>query len=365
MSGNTEFALGTYPWVSIANVGNAGPSSVRIVPARGGASIAITDSRALNTSPVWMPNARALLYISNRDGARDVYRAVLDDDGKPVGEPQRLTTGLGVHTISLSADGRVLAYSVFRVVANIWSVTVLPNGEQVAGEATPVTRGTQSVEGLALSSDGSQLAFDSDRNGNHHIYTVPADGGESRQITTGSVDEFMPHWSPDGREIVFHAFTREAARRLQVVTAEGGSTSAVATAPRNQRRPGWSPDGRAFFIRRGQRVVERCVRDRAWCGWVEQSASPDEEWRRGSLVARWHSHPVRAAQQHLDDDARRWPRALGLPRRSIGAAASRECGVGPERARDPVQALRWRGAYELLGSRRGGRCAEAGGAIGS
>ena len=59
----------------------------------------------------------------------------------------------------------LLAYSVFRVVANVWSVTAPPNGERATGEATPVTRGTQSVEGLALSADGKWLAFDSDRNG--------------------------------------------------------------------------------------------------------------------------------------------------------------------------------------------------------
>jgi TolB protein len=80
---------------------------------------------------------------------------------------------------------------------------------------------------------------------------VPADGGESRQITTGAVDEFMPHWSPNGREIVYHAFTREAARRLQVVSVQGGSTSAVTVAPRNQRRPGWSPDGQAIVFDAG------------------------------------------------------------------------------------------------------------------
>ncbi|HUQ84521.1 MAG TPA: protein kinase, partial [Gemmatimonadaceae bacterium] len=251
VSGNTEFALGTYPWVSIANVGNAGPSSISIVPVAGGTPIAITNGLALNTGPVWMPDGRSMLFISNRDGARDLYRVTLDAAGKPSGEPQRLTTGLGVHTFSLSASGKLLAYSVFRVVANVWSVTAPPNGERATGEATPVTRGTQSVEGLALSADGKWLAFDSDRNGSHHIFTVPADGGESRQITTGAVDEFMPHWSPNGREIVYHAFTREAARRLQVVSADGGSTSTVTAAPRNQRRPGWSPDGQAIVFDAG------------------------------------------------------------------------------------------------------------------
>jgi Tol biopolymer transport system component len=130
-------------------------------------------------------------------------------------------------------------------------VTAPETGSRLVGEATPVTRGTQSVEGLALSADGQWLAFDSDRNGNHHIFTVPSSGGEAKQITTGSVDEFMPHWSPKGDQIAYHAFTRELARRLQVVSSQGGSATAIITAPRNQRRPGWSPDGNALVFDAG------------------------------------------------------------------------------------------------------------------
>jgi Tol biopolymer transport system component len=251
VSGNAEFALGTFPWVSITNVGNAGPSSILVVPAQGGTPTRITGDRALNTSPVWTPDSRGLLYISSRGGTRDVYRVALDRRGERRGEPQRITTGLGAHTISLSADGRLLVYSVFRLMANIWSVTASPNGGPPVAEATPITRGAQSVEGLALSNDGRWLTFDSDRNGKHHIYTVPADGGDAKQITSNAVDEFMPHWSPDARQIAFHAFTPEGARRLEVVSADGGASSPVTLAPRNQRRPGWSPDGRALVFDAG------------------------------------------------------------------------------------------------------------------
>jgi Tol biopolymer transport system component/serine/threonine protein kinase len=269
VSGNTEFVLGTYPWVSIANLGNAGPSAIWVLPVGGGDAIRITEGQTLNTSPVWMPDHRALLYISNRDGARDIYRVELDGHGRPNGLPQRVTTGLGAHTISISKDGRILAYSMFRVVANIWSVTRAPEGERPAAEAVPITRGTQSVEGLALSPDGRTLAFDSDRNGKHHIYTVSADGGDARQVTTGDVDEFMPHWSPDAKEIAFHAFTRDLARRLEVVSSEGGGRSPVTTSPRNQRRPAWSPDGRTLvFDAGGTTANDVYVVERTGNGWM-------------------------------------------------------------------------------------------------
>jgi Tol biopolymer transport system component len=269
VSGNTEFAFGTYPWVSITNLGNAGPSAVWVLPVDGGTGTRVTEGTTLNTSPVWMPDARGLLYISNRDGARDVYRVELDGSGHPTGAPQRITTGLGAHTISLSRDGRLLAYSMFRVVANIWSVTRPDRGDRPIAEAMPVTRGTQSVEGLALSPDGRWLAFDSDRSGNHHIFTVSVAGGDAKQLTTGTMDEFMPHWSPDAKEIAFHAFTRELARRLEVVSASGGPAVPVADAPRNQRRPAWSPDGRALAFDAGTSTASDVyLVERSGAGWT-------------------------------------------------------------------------------------------------
>ena len=283
VSGNSEFAVGPYPWVSIASLGNAGPSAIWVVPARGGEPTRVTEGASLNTSPVWMPDHRALLYISNRDGARDVYRVELDGRGQPTRAPQRVTTGLGAHTISLSRDGRLMAYSNFRVVANVWSVTRAEGAERPTVEATPVTRGAQSVEGLALSPDGKWLAFDSDRNGNHHIFAIPVDGGDARQVTVGAMDEFMPHWSPDAKQIAFHAFTRDLARRLEVVSAAGGEGVPVTNAPRNQRRPAWSPDGRAMVFDAGGNtasdvyLIER-TRDGGWTSARRLTSGSSARW---------------------------------------------------------------------------------------
>jgi len=254
VSGNIEFVVGTYPWSNILNVGNAGQSSVWVMPTSGADTVRVSDAvgRSLNMSPVWTPDSRALLYVSNRDGARDVYRVDLDNRGHRRGDPQRITTGLLPHTISLSANGQLLGFSVFRLNANIWSVTASPTSTMPASEPTPVTRGAQSVEGLSLSADGQTLAFDSDRTGNHDIYTVSTSGGEPRRLTTDPFDEFMPDWSPDGSEIAYHAFTPPGTRQLRIIRSSGGPPSIVSPTPLNQRQPGWSPDGRSLVFDAGR-----------------------------------------------------------------------------------------------------------------
>src|SRR4029078_460832 len=72
VSGNIAFTAGTYPSMSILNVGNAGQSSIWVMGVGGGDTVRVSDAggRALNVAPVWTPNSHALLYISNRDGSR-------------------------------------------------------------------------------------------------------------------------------------------------------------------------------------------------------------------------------------------------------------------------------------------------------
>jgi Tol biopolymer transport system component len=247
VSGNAAFTFGAHPWGSPTNLGNVAPSSIWLVPSRGGSLVRITDDASLNTSPAWLPGGRGLLFVSNRLGSRDVFRIKIDRTGKPIGEPVRLTTGLNAQTISLTADARLGAYSVFTYTANVWALDVAPAGMADPGAAQPVTSGSQAIEGLALSPDGQWLAFDSDRNGNQDIYRLPLAGGEVEQLTRSPEPDFLASWSPNGREIAFYSY-RRGTRRVLVMPAEGGPATEVTQALVDQRNPGWAPDGKGVVF---------------------------------------------------------------------------------------------------------------------
>src|SRR5256885_17135618 len=85
-------------------------------------------------SPVWMPEGRALLYVSNRDGGRDVYAVTVAASGASAGPPGRPTTGLNVPGVSGGARGGLLAYSAFTETSNVWS---LPTPRPPARSAAP------------------------------------------------------------------------------------------------------------------------------------------------------------------------------------------------------------------------------------
>jgi Tol biopolymer transport system component len=239
VSGNDQFALGA------ATLGNKGPSAIVLVPAVGGAPVPVTDNAALNVSPAWTPDGRHLLFVSNRDGARDVYVVRLGSAGMPGGRPSRLTTGLNAHSISLSADGTRLAYSVYTSHANVWAISIPTDGPISADRATQVTTGNQTVEGLTVSPDGRWLYFDSDRSGNANIYRMPLGGGEPERLTTNPADDFSPDVSPNGRWVAFHSL-RFGTRDIFVMPADGGEAQRVTDDPGEERFPIWSPDGQSL-----------------------------------------------------------------------------------------------------------------------
>jgi serine/threonine protein kinase len=279
VSGNPGFIFGR-PYI-----GNIAPSSIWTVSTIQGSPIQVTDNRSLNVSPVWTSDGRNLIFVSNQGGSRDVYQLTLNASAEPSGPPVRLTTGLNAHTISLSADGIKLAYSVFTYTANIWSIRI-PKGEILSiSEAQPVTEGNQAIEGIGVSPDSQWLAFDSNRSGNQDIYKIPVTGGEYEQLTKHPSDDFLPSYSPDGKEIAFYSF-RKGNRDIHLMTSDGGSIRQLTNDPAQERYPDWSPDGNQLVFysdKTGSQelyVISRESKDLRW-------GTPQQLTFNGGLYCRW------------------------------------------------------------------------------
>jgi Tol biopolymer transport system component/tRNA A-37 threonylcarbamoyl transferase component Bud32 len=233
-------------WIAYVNSNGSWPfgpntanSSIWIVGAADGKRIAVTAEDHLNVSPVWL-DARHLLFVSNRDGPREVYVVAVGAQG-PGGEAQKVAGGTDAYSISLSADGRRLAVAKFEIRQNVWAYPIRASGPVSIRDGRPVTSGTQAVEGHDVSRDGQWLVYDSNLRGNADIYKLRLDGGEPIPILTGPTDEFGPRWSPDGREV---AFFDGATVDVFVVSAEGGAAARLTNRPGfNNVFPAWSPDG--------------------------------------------------------------------------------------------------------------------------
>ncbi len=236
------YASGNEQWVDNWNIA---PSALWLVPATGGSPIRLTDGTAMDQSPVWAPDSRRILFVSNRNGTRDIYQLDLAGDGHPSGKPIQLTHGLNASLISLTPDGRTLAYSVATDHSNIWSIPMPATGWVSSRDATLVTTDRERIESFDITRDGKWLVFDSDRSGLQQIFRRPVAGGEVQQITRDTVPAFSPSVSPDGSEVAYHVII--GGLRRVFVTATDGSGIPVQVSPGrpvNEYTADWSPDGK-------------------------------------------------------------------------------------------------------------------------
>jgi serine/threonine-protein kinase len=231
---------------SAAVYGNISPSSIWTVRATGGDSAIVTDRAHLNTSPAWWPDGRSILFVSDRDGARDVYRQPVRPNGRPEGSPDRVTSGINAFTITLSRDGSQMAYSTLQLRSNVWMAPIFATATTPWSAAHQVTSGNQAIEGLSVSHDGKWLAYDSDNGGRHNIFKIAFNGtvavGEPVALTTDSSADFEPRWSPDDSELAFHS-QRFGTRDIFTVRADGRDERRVTDLPTQEYYPDWSPDG--------------------------------------------------------------------------------------------------------------------------
>ena len=103
-----------------------------------------------------------------------------------------------------------------------------------------------------FSADGRRIAFCSDRTGAMEIYVADADGSSVRQLTRGPTEyNGSPQWSPDGSLIAFDSQEIGGDRHIWTIPAEGGTARQLTTAKGDQAAPTWSHDGQWVYFTDG------------------------------------------------------------------------------------------------------------------
>ncbi|MCZ6754238.1 MAG: protein kinase [Gemmatimonadetes bacterium] len=243
------YTSGNFFYYSSELLGNDVPTSIWVTGLDQWSPVRITPDEYLDIHPTWLGNDR-LLFISNRDGQRDIYLVALNRSGEPAGEPVRVTTGADVHTLSVTPDGSLVAYSKLRFRSNLYQVILPERGSVSLGEARPLTRESAVIEQHDRSADGRMLLYDSNVLGQQDIYLMPVDGGQPQRVTTDPGQDMNPEFSPDQSEILFYS-TRNGTRDLYLIGVDGQNLRRLTGreedgwgAEEQEIFPTFSPDGR-------------------------------------------------------------------------------------------------------------------------
>jgi TolB protein len=225
-----------------------------------GKATPLTDGRTLVRTPSFGPDSRTVFFVSNQGGSADLWMQPLQPDGSARGNPNRLTTGIGVSTAAISRDGRTMAYSRGRgVISNVWRVPLLGDRLATWADAEQLTKDEAFVEFLDVSPDGTTLYFSSDRRGYQDVWRMPLAGGEPLQVTADPTPDWRPSLSPDGKQLLFYSY-RSGNRHLWTMPAVGGPARQLTFGDAGgDYTPVWSHDvSRARRSRRPGRGTTAC-----------------------------------------------------------------------------------------------------------
>ncbi len=118
---------------------------------------------------------------------------------------------------------------------DLW--TVNPDGS----ELTNLTPGAGCEFDGAWSRDGSKIAFESNRAGDHDIYVMDENGANVTRLTRWAGDESYPVWSPNGRRIVFLSDRSRSGTDIVVMRANGSNKKVVRSVRGSAWETSWSP----------------------------------------------------------------------------------------------------------------------------
>jgi serine/threonine-protein kinase len=227
-------------------LGQVAQGHVWTVPAAGGEPAAVTGGTTRNWSPAWSPDGQYLYFVSDRGGAMNLWRVRIDEEsGRPLADPEPVTTpATSLAHVSVSADGKQLAYSSVLVTTNVQRAVFDPARGIVVGDPEWITRGSQRWANPDPSPDGESVVFYSLVEPEGHLYVMRVDGtGRPRQLTADSASDRVPRWSPDGDWIATFS-DRSGPLQIWKVRPDGSGLAQVSDAPTNTAYAVWSPDGR-------------------------------------------------------------------------------------------------------------------------
>jgi Tol biopolymer transport system component len=183
-----------------------------------------------DVDPTWSPDGRAILFSSTRGGKTGVWR--MEADGK---KPEKISDG---DQAEWSPDGRRIALRRGDVLLE----RDLASGKEM--RLTPADFAHPS--GPAWSPDSKTIAFASRGDGANALYLVPADGGGAPAKLFDKEPACEPHWSPDGKSIVYETETH-----IACIGADGKDNRLVTWFGGVQRYGRFSPDGKAIVFCQG------------------------------------------------------------------------------------------------------------------
>ena len=235
-------------------------AAIWLAPTDGSAPVQLTSGAFRDTTPRWSPDGTRIAFASNRPGTAAAKPA--EGEGKVDAKPASKGTEKSKSQIwairVAGGEARQLTTTEHGASAPAWS----PDGHTIAFLSSTSPDGEPGVpepthRKVADERILTKLRYRFDGRGYldrfAHVWTVPADGGEAKQLTYGDADDGQIAWSPDGRTIAFVANRHPDRDQVNVsliysVPASGGEIRVLTEGDYDLDSPSWAPDGTRLAV---------------------------------------------------------------------------------------------------------------------
>ena len=259
------FAFGQHRIVFDGSRGNSDNEDVFVISQDGTQLEQLTHTTGRSQDPQWpnrasrvaswSPDHTQIVFASNMDdgGKLDIY--VMDADGRSV---KRLTheADISYSTPAWAPDRSRIAFSRWNPKTKTDAVLTMCSDGTDIRRLTPETI---SAYYPSWSPDGHEIAFTGSSadasDTKTSIYLIEVDGSNLRRLTENTGDQ-APDWSPAGSQIAFDT-TRDGNFEIYVMNADGSNQRRLTNHFNVDSRPSWSPDGRRIVFNSSRHVPHR------------------------------------------------------------------------------------------------------------
>jgi Tol biopolymer transport system component/DNA-binding winged helix-turn-helix (wHTH) protein len=206
---------------------------------------------------LWAPSGRALYFEGLSQGVKNLWKVEVDPQSlRWIAGPERLTTGAGADLdVSISPDGRKLAFTTRAEQTRVWSLPFDASSGRIKGEGRPLTAAGVKAVYPDLSPSGERLAFVTRRPGKAELWEKSLKDGRETLFGADELSRGLPHWSHDGTRLVYNRSRQlnlEGSRfeTSLVLAPAGGGAEQTLTTLRQEAIVSWdwSRDGKWMLV---------------------------------------------------------------------------------------------------------------------
>ena len=179
----------------------------------------LTHTSAAAYSPSWSPDGKQIVFVSAKSGNSDIY--TMDKNGK---HQKRITQSKKTDTMPMWGNDGYIYYSS-EIDGTYQIVKIKPDG---SGKQI-ITNDLGNKFAPQLSSDKKKILYYGDKDGNPEIYIYDIDNTTTKRLTSHSLMDIRPKWSPNDKKIVFERGNKQNNQHIFIMDIDGSNVKKLTT----------------------------------------------------------------------------------------------------------------------------------------